>query len=361
MSLEFQQSNFADDSDQLTNMFFPFTPGTQFTYEGVSNAGKGLTEHQVIFTVTDLVRTIDGVNTVVVWDRDLSHGTLQEAELSFFAQDKDGNVWNLGEYPELYKNGNFTGAPSTWISGETDAQGGVHMLADPQTGTTPYVQGIVPSIAFYDVAKVTGTGKSLSVAGESYTNVLVTREWNPHDPSAKQDKFYAPDVGIVKITAVNDPEGETLNLIDFKHLSPEELATARQEAIKLEDHAYHINQVYIEADPAGRFDHGTNGSEGKTIVMGPGNDHATGGPGDDTFIFGGILGDKVKQVAVINDYHREDGDVISLRKGAASIAHDKLVNGVWQITLKGDGDVINLPGVVDENHNGHILDDVFIV
>ena len=50
------------------------------------------------------------------------------------------------------------------------------MLADPQTGTTPYVQGIVPSIAFYDVAKVTGTGKSLSVAGEFYTNVLVKRE-----------------------------------------------------------------------------------------------------------------------------------------------------------------------------------------
>ena len=51
-------------------------------------------------------------------------------------------------------------------------------------------------------------------------------------------------------------------MIDFKHLSPEELATARQEALKLEDHAYHTNLVYIEADPAGRFDHGTNVSEG---------------------------------------------------------------------------------------------------
>jgi hypothetical protein len=232
------------------------TPGAQFTFEGVANSGGGLTNHEVIFTVTDLVRTIDGVNTVVVWDQDISDGVLREAELAFFAQDKDGNVWSLAEYPELYdENGNFIGAPSTWISGETDAQGGVAMLADPLTGTTPYVQGIVPSIEFYDVAQVIDTGEALSVAGESYTNVLVTEEWNPNDPLVKQDKFYAPDVGIIKITAVNDPEGETLNLVDVKQLSSEELAVARQEALTLEDRAYDISQVYAEADPAERFDH----------------------------------------------------------------------------------------------------------
>jgi hypothetical protein len=121
----------------VTNTFLPLIPGTQFTFEGVADRGDNLLNHEVIFTVTDLVRTIDGVNTVVVWDRDINNGVLQEAEIAFFAQDKEGNVWNLGEYPEEYEDGNFIGAPNTWISGQKDAQGGVHMLADPQTSTPP--------------------------------------------------------------------------------------------------------------------------------------------------------------------------------------------------------------------------------
>ena len=254
MSLEFQQSNFADNSNQVTNTFLPLIPGTQFTFEGVADRGDSLLNHEVIFTVTDLVRTIDGVNTVVVWDRDINNGVLQEAENSFFAQDKEGNVWNLGEYPEEYEDGNFVGAPKTWISGQKDAQGGVHMLADPQTGTPPYLQGIAPSIEFHDIAKIIETGKELSVAGESYTNVLVTEEWDPQDLPAKQHKFYAPDVGIVEITAVNDPEGETLDLTDVKQLNAEELTIARQEALELENRAYDISEVYREADPAGISD-----------------------------------------------------------------------------------------------------------
>jgi hypothetical protein len=85
LSLEFRQSNFADSSNEVTNIFLPLTPGAQFIFQGSADRGGGLLDHQVIFTVTDLVRTIDGVNTVVVWDRDINNGVLQEAELAFFA------------------------------------------------------------------------------------------------------------------------------------------------------------------------------------------------------------------------------------------------------------------------------------
>jgi hypothetical protein len=46
---------------------------------------------------------VDGVQTVVAWDRDFLEGKLQEQELAFFAQDDQGNVWNFGEYPEEYE------------------------------------------------------------------------------------------------------------------------------------------------------------------------------------------------------------------------------------------------------------------
>jgi hypothetical protein len=53
--------------------------------------------------------------------------------------------------------------------------------------------------------------------------------------------------------------------------------------------------------------------------------------------------------------------VIDLPRGIQDIASDHLVGGTWQLTLKGDGDVIKVHGAVDANHNGHVFDDLLIV
>jgi len=45
-------------STRINNKFYPLVPGTQFVLEGRANRGGGLVEHQVIFTVTDLVKEI---------------------------------------------------------------------------------------------------------------------------------------------------------------------------------------------------------------------------------------------------------------------------------------------------------------
>src|SRR5262245_34864373 len=119
----------------INNRWFPLTPGTQLVLDGQVNASGGTALHRVIFTVTALTKVINGVRTLVIWDRDFNAGQLAEAELAFFAQDNAGNVWNLGEYPEEYEGGHFAGAPSTWIAGVAGAQGGIHMLASPHTGT----------------------------------------------------------------------------------------------------------------------------------------------------------------------------------------------------------------------------------
>ena len=42
-------------------------------------------------TVTDLSKVIDGVRTLVIWERDYTAGQLSEPELAFFAQDNAGN------------------------------------------------------------------------------------------------------------------------------------------------------------------------------------------------------------------------------------------------------------------------------
>ncbi|MCU1539231.1 MAG: hypothetical protein JWM01_178, partial [Arthrobacter sp.] len=85
----------------------------------VNTAEKTETKRTVISTLTGLTKKIDGVNTVVVRDRDNSDGGLAESELAFFAETKKGTVWLFGEYPEEYEDGKLIRAPSTFISGMT--------------------------------------------------------------------------------------------------------------------------------------------------------------------------------------------------------------------------------------------------
>src|SRR6266545_2665604 len=82
----------------VDNTFFPLTPGTRWTLKGTVDGDA----HTVVTTVTDLTKVIDGVTSAVVLDEDFGpRGVLEEAELAFMAQDHDGTVWNLGEYPEV--------------------------------------------------------------------------------------------------------------------------------------------------------------------------------------------------------------------------------------------------------------------
>jgi hypothetical protein len=240
-------------STTIDNRFLPLVPGTQMVLEGrASRTGEPL-PHKVIFTATDLVKVIDGVRTLVMWDVDEQDGEVAEAELAFFAQDDDGNVWNLGEYPEEYEDGFFAGAPSTWIAGVGDAEGGVHMLDYPWFGAF-YLQGSVPSIQFLDCAEVVAKHQQVCVPVACYDDVLVTHETSPLDPAGGiQTKAHAPGVGIVEVGAIDDPEGETLVLTAINHLDAAGLDAAREAALTLDVRAYRFaSAVYGGTPPLGQ-------------------------------------------------------------------------------------------------------------
>ena len=239
---------------RIANRYLPLTPGTQFTLLGTTDSPSGPVEHRVVLTVTDLMKEIDGVKTLVLWDRDFSGGELVEEELAFLAQDGLGNVWNLGEYPEEHEDGRFIGAPNTWLSGVNDAVAGIHMLAIPGVGLPPYLQGFSPDIDFADCGQVVGSHQSMCVPVGCFSNVLVIEEWDAFEPAARQLKYYAPGVGNIRIGAVNDPEAETLLLTNVTRLSSTALALARQRALRLDARAYIVaGDVYGETPRAQRL------------------------------------------------------------------------------------------------------------
>jgi len=247
----FDPRNFSR-STVIDNQWLPLRPGMQFTFDGTTTDDEGtVIPRRVVLTITDLTKVINGVRTVVLWDRDFSDGQLIESELAFQAQDNTGSVWNLGEYPEEYEKNKFVGAPSTWIAGLNQAKAGIHMLAQPRVGTPEYLQGSAPDIDFLDCGKVSQTGIRVCTKLACYNNVLVVDERSPLEPdSGIQRKFYAPGVGNIKITAVDDPEGETLELVGVVRLNSKDLATARKAALKLEKRAYKVSDVYSQTPPA---------------------------------------------------------------------------------------------------------------
>jgi hypothetical protein len=249
---DFKRAKF-DDPTLIDNKWLPLTPGTQLVFEGSAIDEGERISRRVVTTVTDLSKVIDGVRTLVIWERDFTAGQLSEPELAFFAQDNAGNVWLVGEYPEEYEDGEFDKAPA-WISGQKDARAGIAMLAEPRQGVPDYAQGFAPPpVAFTDRARVYKMGQKTCVPVKCYNNVLVTEEFNPDEPGAYQLKYYASGVGNVRVgwRGPKEEEKETLELVELNHLSPEAVAKVRKKALEMDQRAYErSSEVYRETPPA---------------------------------------------------------------------------------------------------------------
>jgi len=247
----FDSRRFSTDAI-VSNRFFSLVPGTQLVLRGVANVDRTPLQHFVVSTVTSLTKVVSGVRTTVVWDVDISAGLVVESELAFFAQDFSGNVWLLGEYPEEYQNGVFIGTPNTWIAGQSGATAGIQMMGSPSVGAS-YLQASAPEIDLLDCAEVVDQGQHICVPVACYDGVLVTDETSPLAPvGGIQRKFYAPGVGNLKIEALNDPEGESLALIQVQQGSTRVLTTADASALELDRRAYRFSPEYRFTRPAER-------------------------------------------------------------------------------------------------------------
>ena len=234
---------------RIDNRYLPWVPGSRHTYTGTTVDDTGTrVPHMVITTVTDMYKMVDGIRSRVIYDVDRNSSGVTEAELAFFAQDDRGNVWNVGEYPEEYDNGRFSGAPSTWISGQAGATGGLHMLADPTRQALwehEYLQGRSPTIDFLDCAEIEGAGTTATVPAGRFPGVLTTYERSPLESrSAIQTKEHAPGVGIVRIGSIHDAEGEQLGLVRIESLSPAQLRAVDTQVRALDRRAYRVSEVY---------------------------------------------------------------------------------------------------------------------
>ncbi len=194
----------------IDNPYWPLKPGTAFHYEGV----RGTTPQKDDEVVTHQTKQILGVTCIVVRDTVSEHGAPIERTFDWYAQDRQGNVWYMGEDSFELRHGRFVKASDSWESGVNGAQPGIIMPANPQPGDA-YRQEYYPPGQALDEARVLSLNGSVRVPYGRFNGVLVTSERSPLEPQTEQ-KYYAPGLGEVEERVVAGHH-EEFHLVSVTH------------------------------------------------------------------------------------------------------------------------------------------------
>ena len=180
----------------IDNPYFPLPVGRTLVYEGVRD---GQTQTDTV-KVTDQKKLILGIQTIVVDDVATHGSTVLEKTFDFYAQDKLGNVWYLGEDTTAFLPNGKTDTSGSFVAGVNGAQPGIIMEANPQIPDA-YRQECAAGQA-EDTAWVVGTTGSVSITYGKVRNVLTTLEATRIEPGAYDEKVYGPGIGIVREQAL---------------------------------------------------------------------------------------------------------------------------------------------------------------
>ena len=233
---EFDAANFVDPT-KSTNPYQPLIPGTQWIRSGTTEVGSRKVPHLVISTMTDVVRTIDGVPVIAMLDQSTDSGEISQVGFDWFALDNDGNLWILGGYTEDFEGGEFTNAVDAWLGAETGGNPGVLMPGMVGADTPRWFIGATEAGALGSLGEPVEVGISRCVAFGCFDNVVAVRE-GEYKAIDNELKYYAPGVGLI----LNDPQLASLHQDSFEltnvvDLTPDGLAEASQVVLDLEAHA----------------------------------------------------------------------------------------------------------------------------
>jgi hypothetical protein len=183
----------ADFTTRIDNPYWPMAPGDKWVYRETDEGG---TELRVEVTVTDRTKQIaNGIVARVVHDVVTEDGQPVEITDDWYAQDKAGNIWYLGEDTAEYENGKVTTRSGSFEAGVDGAQAGIIMPADPQDGMS-YRQEYYKGEA-EDKAEVLSIDEQVEVPVGYFKGALMTKDLVPLEPRVTEYKLYARGVGPV--------------------------------------------------------------------------------------------------------------------------------------------------------------------
>jgi hypothetical protein len=193
--------NPADFTTRINNPYWPMRPGSRWVYRETDPDG---TRQKVVVTVTRRTKRIaNGITARVVHDVVTEKGRPVEVTDDWYAQDKVGNVWYLGEATTEYVNGKPTTTAGSFEAGVDGAQTGIIMPAKPEVGLS-YRQEYYAGQA-EDKAAVVSLEEQVEVPFGHFRSgkVVMTRDLNPLKPRIQEFKFFARGVGPVLAVGIS--------------------------------------------------------------------------------------------------------------------------------------------------------------
>jgi hypothetical protein len=177
---------------KIDNRYFPLVPGIAFHYKGYSDE----TPQTDDMVVTSKTKKILGVTCTVVRDTVSENGTPLERTFDWYAQDRQGNVWYMGEDSLELKHGRFVRASDSWQAGVNGAKPGIIIEGQPKAGDV-YRQEYYPPGGALDQARVLDAHPTVAVPAGTYRRSLATVEWSPVEPQLER-KWYAAGIGEIQ-------------------------------------------------------------------------------------------------------------------------------------------------------------------
>jgi hypothetical protein len=192
----------ADFGATIDHPYWPMRPGTRWVYRETDADGS---EQRVVVTVTGRTRVVAGIEARVVHDVVTEDGEVREDTYDWYAQDRWGNVWYLGEDTRELEGGRVVSTAGSWEAGLDGAQAGILLPADPQVGMA-YRQEHYSGEA-EDAAEVLSLDERASVPYGSFDGLLMTKDFTPLEPGLLEHKYYARGVGPVLAVTVAGGSG----------------------------------------------------------------------------------------------------------------------------------------------------------
>lgn len=195
------------------NKWFPLVIGTVTTFRNEEE------NEDIVVTVTDETREIEGVTTIVVKDVVSIDGEVIEDTDDYYAEDWDGTVWYFGEIARNFEDGFLADLDGSFIAGENGAQAGIIMLANPMVGDV-YRQEFALGDA-EDAAEVLALNGDVEIGNPDFAcnnACLMTDDFIASDPDASELKYFKEGIGFV---AEQLPTGEVvLELVSITPPAP---------------------------------------------------------------------------------------------------------------------------------------------
>ncbi|MBE9552092.1 MAG: hypothetical protein IMF05_01385 [Proteobacteria bacterium] len=169
--------------------YFVMEPGFQLVLEDDD------TKLQV--TVLDETKTVDGVVTRVVEEREWVDGALYEISRNYFAMcESTKDVFYFGEDVDFYKGGKVVKHDGSWLAGTDGSRAGLIMAGTP-TLKMMYYQEIAPGVAM-DRAEIVSLDETCKTPAGTFSKCMKVKEGTALNINEAEYKYYAPDIGLIR-------------------------------------------------------------------------------------------------------------------------------------------------------------------